>query len=101
MSIGGNGKLIIDYDLAKSCAEKLQEEAKKLKRLAEEEFQTSILEIGKVWKGESADLYVNKCFKMKDKMIANANDLRNIAQVILNNSKNLYEAERQNIRLMS
>lgn len=94
------GQITMNYTQAKACASELEDEADKLKKLADREFASSIAELQTAWKGENAELYVKKCEQLKEEMLSTAKALTTIASGIRSNAKAIYDAEMENLRLM-
>lgn len=92
-------QILINYNQAKSCAASLEEEASRLKKLADSEFSASIAELRSAWKGENAELYTQKCEQLKGEMLGTAKTLVSVASSIRTRAKAIYDAEMENIRL--
>lgn len=92
-------QILINYNQAKSCAASLEEEASRLKKLADSEFSASIAELRSAWKGENAELYTQKCEQLKGEILGTAKTLVSVASSIRTRAKAIYDAEMENIRL--
>lgn len=92
-------QILINYNQVKSCAASLEEEASRLKKLADSEFSASIAELRSAWKGENAELYTQKCEQLKGEMLGTAKTLVSIASNIRARAKAIYDAEMESIRL--
>lgn len=94
------GQITVNYTQAKTCASELEDEADKLKKLADSDFAMSIAGVQAAWKGENAELYIKKCEQLKEEMLYTAKSLTKIASSIRSNAKAIYDAEMENLRLM-
>lgn len=93
-------QISVNYSQAKSCASTMEEEADKLRKLAEQEFGASIAEIRTAWKGENAELYIQKCEQLKEEMLSTAKTLAAIASAVRSQAQAIYNAEMENLRII-
>ncbi len=87
--------LSIEFDFRQSVrrAEELEEIAGDLKKLADEDLETSLQSLSTAWKGEAANDYFAKGSGLKDKILKSSKDLKKTAEAIRNVAKRTYDAE--------
>ncbi len=93
-------QILVNYQVAKNKAQELETEAAKLKQLANGNFYNSITEVRAIWKGENAELFVQKCNRLKEEMLSTAKTLSTIASNVRTSAKNIYDAEMENLRIL-
>ena len=93
-------QVLMNYQVAKNKAQELETEAGKLKQLANGKFQNSVTDVQAIWKGDNAELYIQKCNRLKEEMLSTARTLSTIASNVRTRAKNTYDAEMENIRIM-
>ena len=93
-------QISVNYNQARACASELEEEAGRLKKLADSDFSASIEELRLAWKGENAELYTQKCEQLREEMLGTAKTLVSVAESIRTSAKAIYDAEMENIRIM-
>lgn len=82
-----------DFRQANRRAEELEEISDNLKKLADEELETSLQSLQEAWKGEAAGAYLTKGSRLKNKILKSSNDLKKTAAAIRNVAKRTYDAE--------
>ncbi len=91
----------IRMNFRKACAqaEKLEDMARELQRLARERFGETLDHIDAAWDGESAGLYIQKGRGLQDGICQDAGELQRIARIIREIAENTYRAEMRNLEL--
>lgn len=82
-----------DFRQARQRADELDDIAANLERLAENDLQSSLQSLSTAWKGDSANLYLNKGSKLKEKMLKSVKELRKTSATIRKVAKRTYDAE--------
>ena len=82
-----------NYIQAKKQADKLEEQADRLGRLAQNQLEDTLQNLARNWQGESAGAYIRKGEKMKNEINTLAKDLRRAAGVIRSSAERTYQAE--------
>lgn len=85
--------IIFDFQRASKKAEELEEIASDMRKMAEGELQESLQNLSAAWKGESANEYLKKGFKLQEKILKSAKDLERTALAIRKVAKKTYDAE--------
>lgn len=91
----------MDYKKAKDAADRLEALAKKLRQVEGDQFEDTIHELKKNWKGENADAYVEKARILQRKMDGTKEDLGRAAKTIREIAQRTYDAEMQAYRVVS
>ena len=88
-------KAAIEFDFrqAMNRANELEQVASEMKRMANNDMQSSLQQLSAAWKGEAASAYLTKGGRLKNKVIKSADDLNKTASTIRNVAKRVYEAE--------
>ena len=91
----------IRMNFRKACvqAEKLEEMAETLRRLARDRFGDTLECMDAAWEGESAGLYIQKGRGLQNGICQDAEELDRIAQTIRTIAENTYRAEMRNLEL--
>lgn len=84
-----------DFQQAIKRAEELEGIAADMKKLAEEELETSLQSLSIAWKGEAANAYLDKGSRLRDKILKSAGDLVKTASAIRKVAKRTYDAEKK------
>ena len=87
-------RIEIDFAAAYSQAKKLDDVADEMKRLANQQLNSTIGKIGSSWKGESATAYLNKAEIVRDNITQTAQSLASIAASIRSDAQRIYNAEK-------
>lgn len=82
-----------DFQQAIKRAEELEEIAADMKKLANEDLDSSLQSLSTAWKGEAATAYLTKGSGLKEKILKSSNDLKKTASTIRNVAKRTYNAE--------
>lgn len=82
-----------DYLQAKRQADRLEEQADVLDRLASNQMEESLQRIAYSWKGENAGIYICKGNKAKNEIKRLSRELRRTAAVIRSSAERMYRAE--------
>lgn len=87
--------LSIEFDFRQAIkrAEELEEIAAEMKKLADEDLETSLQSLSIAWKGEAASAYLVKGTRLKDKILKSSKDLKKTATTIRSIAKRTYDAE--------
>jgi len=85
--------IIFDFRRALEQADKIEEIANNLSNLSGQRFEGTMQNLSSNWKGENANLYLQKGEKLQGKMNVTARELRDIASDIRTIAKRLYDAE--------
>lgn len=82
-----------NYIQAKRQADKLSEQADRLRQLSRGEMAETLNLLAGNWKGDSADAYIHKGNKMQRELCSLAEELRRTAEVIRSSAERTYRAE--------
>lgn len=87
--------LSIEFDFRQAIrrAEELEEIAGDLKKMADEELETSLQSLSTAWKGEAAEAYLTKGSGLKNKILKSSDDLKKTATAIRSVAKRTHDAE--------
>ena len=83
----------LDFRNAKRQADKLEQLAIELERLSSNKFDGTINDLSACWKGDNANAYLQKAYKLESDMKNTANDMRRTANQIRKTAKKIYDAE--------
>lgn len=83
----------IDFQRARRLAQQIEEEADRLRSLANQTVQNVIDCLNGQWEGESASAFLKKCLQMKEKMLGEAKHLDQTAALIRGRIELMYRAE--------
>ena len=83
----------LDFRNAKRQAEKLEQLANDLERLSARKFDDTLGDLAANWKGECANAYLQKAYKLESDMKGTASDMRKTAAQIRKTAKRIYDAE--------
>lgn len=88
-------KAAIEFDFrqAMNRADELEQVAAEMKRMANNDMQSSLQQLSVAWKGEAASAYLTKGGRLKDKVVKSANDLNKTASTIRSVARRVYNAE--------
>ena len=88
-------KAAIEFDFrqAMNRADELDQVAADMKRMANNDMQSSLQQLSSAWKGEAASAYLTKGGRLKDKVLKSAQDLNRTATTIRNVARRVYNAE--------
>ncbi len=82
-----------NYIQAKKQADKLSEQAARLRQLSEEKMEETLNWLAGSWKGDNADAYMHKGDKVRRELCNLAEDLGRTAEVIRSSAERTYRAE--------
>jgi uncharacterized protein YukE len=83
----------MDFNKARTQANKLDEIANNLKNLSSNDFQGTLQNLSGCWKGSNASAYMNKGTKLQDEINSTAKELHAVASDIRTIAKRIYDAE--------
>ncbi|MBR6770720.1 MAG: WXG100 family type VII secretion target [Lachnospiraceae bacterium] len=90
----------MDFQQARQQAQRLDDIASQLERIAGNELGGTLQELSIGWKGENATAYIKKGGELQNKMGNSVKNLRNIADSIRRIAKRVYDAEMAAINLV-
>lgn len=82
-----------DFRQAMNRADELDQVASEMKRMANNDMQSSLQQLSTAWKGEAASAYLTKGGRLKDKVLKSASDLNKTASTIRSVARRVYNAE--------
>ena len=89
----------MDYQNAKKQAYELDQIAKSLGMLADQQFQSCLSAVAACWKGENAAAFCKKGNIVGNNIKNSADELKETAAVIRQMAENTYEAEKKNYEI--
>ncbi len=89
----------MDFSKAKQHAQKLDEVADSLSRLAGTELQNTLEGLNNEWQGDNAVKYIQKGYIVKEDMDKTVKNLRKVADSIRTIAQNIYNAEMEALRI--
>ena len=87
------GMIRMEYNKAMKQAEKLDQIAADLKRVADQRFTPSLSQINKAWKSDASVKFIRKGNKLAREILARARELEKAAETVRTIAKNTYNAE--------
>ena len=91
--------IYMNYRQAVSQAERLQEQAERLSRMANSRMADTMTRLNTHWKGENAEAYLAKCAALQDKMGRTARNLSAAANAIRTAAERTYKADMRALEL--
>lgn len=85
--------IAMDFQKAKKQAEQLEEIAREMRQLANNDLEGSLQCLSEAWRGEAAELYCRKGEALREKILDSASKLEQQAGVIRSTAKRTYDAE--------
>lgn len=82
-----------NYIQAKKQADRLDEQADRLEKLASQQLEGSFRDLSYNWKGSSASTYIGKGERVAAEISTTARELRRTAAVIRSSAERTYQAE--------
>lgn len=82
-----------NYRQAKRQAAKLEEQAERLERLAEDQMEGTLGTLSCNWSGKNSGEYLRKGVQMKNEISALSRELCRTASVICSSAERIYRAE--------
>lgn len=85
----------IEFDFRKAMgeADEIDNIANRLSNLSQSKFGGTLQNIAANWKGENADIYLNKGSRLQENMGGTVSELHNIASDIRTIARRIYQAE--------
>ena len=87
-------QITLDYNNAVTQAENLEQVAKNIEKMINNEFSPCMNDISRNWTGDNANAYIAKGNKLKNEMQNSADELRKAAKTIRQIAGNTYRAEK-------
>lgn len=97
--MSGYNKIDIDFEMMMMQANTLERIAEQMETLGSKSFETTLQSIAASWKGDNANLYLEKGEILKNNTITTAQNLRDIAQSLKARTKFLYSREKAAIEI--
>lgn len=82
-----------NYIQAKRQADRLEEQADRLRRLARNQMEEAVHSLSNGWKGDNAGNYLRKATRVKQEMESASAELMRTAEVIRSLAERTYRAE--------
>lgn len=89
----------IDFAAANAQAQRLEEVAEEIRRMANDRMKNTMAQMSANWKGDSAAAYFAKAEKLQSDILKTAGNLESIARSIRSTARRIYDAEREALRL--
>lgn len=86
-------KIYMNYRQAIQQADRLQDQAEQLRRIATDRMSDMMQRVNANWRGESADAYMAKCIAMQEKVNRTAQNLTGTANALRTAAQRTYNAE--------
>lgn len=83
----------MDFRQAMTQAKKVDEIADRLSRVSDSQLNNIMQNLASGWKGENASAYLNKGFRLQNKISISSGELHNVASQIRRVAKQVYNAE--------
>lgn len=93
------GAIRYDFQRALNEAEDLENAARKMRRLSENDMENTKRSLSLAWQGDAADAYQRKCTQLQENILDSAKDLEKQASAIRSMARLTYEAEMRAYRL--
>ena len=87
------GMIRMEFNKAMKQADKLDQIAADLRKLADQRFASSLAQINKAWKSDSSAAFIRKGSKLTEEIRARAAELQKAAAAVRTIAKNTYNAE--------
>ena len=87
-------KIDIDFGVACSQANRLEEIAESMARLANKQVAGTVEKIDAAWKGDSAAEYMQKAMMLQSSILQTSQQLMSVAASIRAEAKRIYNAEK-------
>lgn len=91
--------IYMNYRQAVNQAERLQEQAEQLSRIANTRMADMMVRLNGNWKGENAEIYLAKCAALQEKIGRTARGLFAAAAAIRTAAERTYQAEMRALEL--
>lgn len=89
-------RIDIEFEKTRCLAVQMEQTAERLQRLARDELLACIGETKKAWRGEAAERFTGREVRLCAQIAARAVELKQVAQIIQNQAKAMYLAEKCN-----
>lgn len=89
----------MDFQNARKQADELEQIAKSLSLLADEQFQSCLSAVAACWKGENASAFCKKGHIVGNNIKNSAEELKDAAAVMRQMAENTYDAEKKNYEI--
>ncbi len=89
----------MDYKSAARQADELEQAAQRLHTLSQDSFQPCMAAIAASWKGENASAFCKKGTAVFDRLLASAEDLKQIADAVRQIAQNTYDADKRSCEI--
>lgn len=97
--MAGRASIEFNFRKAVSQADRLDQTADRLNRLANNQFGNTLQGLAASWKGENASMYLDKGDRLQGQMDGTAKELHRIASDIRRIAKRMYDAEMEALRI--
>lgn len=87
------GMIRMEYNKAMKQAEKLDQIAADLRRVADQRFTPSLAQVNRAWKSDASVKFIRKGNKLAQEILARAKELEKAAKTVRTIAKNTYNAE--------
>lgn len=91
--MASRAQIEMDFRRAMAQADHVDQLAERLSSVSNKQFGGTLQNLSSGWKGDNANLYMQKGAKLQNKMNVSARDLHNTASDIRRAAKRLYAAE--------
>jgi len=92
--------IYVDFHKTQKQADKLDEAAAKLERIAKTDINQGVQELSCGWRGENAQRFIAKELVLKEDIAKTAKELRSIAEAIHKVAKKAYEADKKALEIV-
>lgn len=86
----------VQFNRLQELADQMQATADQIRLLADEKMRRILLDTKTCWRGESADLFVEREVKLCTKLFGEADELKKVARMVEGYAKAMYCAEKCN-----
>lgn len=99
--MSSRSEIRFNFKTAIRQAERLEESAEQLKRLAKRSLESSLDTLSGSWKGENAGAYIQKGVTLQREIADTSDELERVASDIRRIAKRIYDAEMEALRIAS
>lgn len=89
----------MDFRLASRQAERLEDTAAELLRMAQNQLPDTMRDLQANWTGDASAQYLEKCEALRRKLLCDARQMEDTAAAIRRAARRLYNAEMESLRL--
>lgn len=86
-------QILFDFAAANNLANSLEDNAERIRNLAENKMEDTVQQLSAAWQGESAAAYLAKLRRLQENIAQAAEDIDLIAQSLRYRSRKIREAE--------